>query len=1191
MRKSQPLAAALLVACIIPQAASAMPRDNVPIDLANLLPAQVVGGFKVESLYVDAAGRARGARFQHVRTGFRLDLLRIQSVPQAFILVNTPPTSDMGEPHTQEHLLLGKGKRGRAVANLDSMSLAESSAFTLQLRTCYHFNTAAGPEVFFTLLQERVDALLHPDYSDEEIRREVRNFGVVDDPVDHTLRLEEKGTVYNEMVSTYERPWQVVWKALDHLTYGPTHPAAYSSGGHPSALRELGPAAIRRFHASTHHLANMGMVASLPQEMPLEGTLVRLDTILTRLESDGGRTVAPFVSEPPLPPYAPAAPGSIALVSYPETNRQRPGPLQFRWPATLQLDAQEWVMLDLFVGAIAGDASSTLYKAFVDTSTRMVDIGATGVSSDVSELPGHPVTIAFSDVAAAKLNAADIAAIRQRMLDEIGRVASWPEGSEELAAFNDRVAAAIVEWRRYLSKMVDSPPGFGFRGVHGNWMEHLDRIDKTPGFRKSLIMSEQLQRAAELVARGKNPWRERVARWGLATVAPYAAAATPSPEMVASEDAARKQRAAAEAERLTREYQVSDVQQAIALYRRDYEAKTLELKEAERSDSGLRFVDDPPLGLDPELVYRVDRPAALPPLVVSSFHGMSSATIGLALRADVVPEEDLHLLSLLPALMTQVGVIENGVPVSHEEMAKRLRREILSLDAYFSTNHRTGRAELVLRASGNDEAESKRAIEWMQMVLTHSDWRVENLPRIRDVVDQTLARLRNTMQWPEETWVNNLADAYWRQSHPVLLATSSFLTQQHAALRLRWLLRDAGAAGGALRAFFDALDAAGARGDRADLATLLAALRGETGEAAALEAQQRAFASLPPPARKLALEAVDDLQQMLPALPDDSLAADWSYLCRRMRDDLLVAPAETLAALRRVARRLANRSGARMFLIAAPERPVVLDPQLRALAGELDPSPAATVTYSGRRIVDERIATRRPGVKPLFVGLVNPSTQGGVFLNSAPGASFADSDRELLLDFVASQLYSGGGAHSMFMKTWAAGLAYSNGLRISPGRGRLFYYAERCPDLSQTLTFVIEELKKAQLDPALTEYAIALSFRGLRSSATYEARGEAMAADLADGLSPEVVTRFHRAILEIRRMPGLAENLHRRMLRVYGQVLPGFGTKNAVDGGNFLVIGPEAQMVKYEAYLKQVEGVDTTLVRVYPRDFWMVAPQ
>ena len=43
-----------------------------------------------------------------------------------------------------------------------------------------------------------MDALLYPDYSDEEIRREVRNFGVDEDPQDGSLRLEEKGTVYNE---------------------------------------------------------------------------------------------------------------------------------------------------------------------------------------------------------------------------------------------------------------------------------------------------------------------------------------------------------------------------------------------------------------------------------------------------------------------------------------------------------------------------------------------------------------------------------------------------------------------------------------------------------------------------------------------------------------------------------------------------------------------------------------------------------------------------------------------------------------------------------------------------------------------------------------------------------------------------------------------------------------------------------
>ena len=38
----------------------------------------------------------------------------------------------------------------------------------------------------------RMDALLHPDYTDEEIRREVRNFGITENPADHTLGLEEK---------------------------------------------------------------------------------------------------------------------------------------------------------------------------------------------------------------------------------------------------------------------------------------------------------------------------------------------------------------------------------------------------------------------------------------------------------------------------------------------------------------------------------------------------------------------------------------------------------------------------------------------------------------------------------------------------------------------------------------------------------------------------------------------------------------------------------------------------------------------------------------------------------------------------------------------------------------------------------------------------------------------------------------
>ena len=50
-------------------------------------------------------------------TGFQLDLLQIESVPQAFTWVKTFATSDQGEPHTQEHLLLLRGMRGRTLGD------------------------------------------------------------------------------------------------------------------------------------------------------------------------------------------------------------------------------------------------------------------------------------------------------------------------------------------------------------------------------------------------------------------------------------------------------------------------------------------------------------------------------------------------------------------------------------------------------------------------------------------------------------------------------------------------------------------------------------------------------------------------------------------------------------------------------------------------------------------------------------------------------------------------------------------------------------------------------------------------------------------------------------------------------------------------------------------------------------------
>ena len=170
-------------------------------------------------------------------------------------------------------------------------------------------------------------------------------------------------------------------------------------------------------------------------------------------------------------------------------------------------------------------------------------------------------------------------------------------------------------------------------------------------------------------------------------------------------------------------------------------------------------------------------------------------------------------------------------------------------------------------------------------------------------------------------------------------------------------------------------------------------------------------------------------------------------------------------------------------------------------------------------------------------------------MNSAPLAGYADTSAGKLLDYLASNLYAGGGAHGVFMKTWSAGLAYSNGIRERAASGRLNYYAERTPELPQTLRFVIGELRRAGTPgPALVEYAIAESFTDTRAAATYEARGEGMAADVADGLPPDVIARFRRAILGLRQVRDLPGELQRRMLRVYGSVLPGLeGRADDVD--------------------------------------------
>src|SRR4030095_11093878 len=272
---------------------------------------------------------------------------------------------------------------------------------------------------------------------------------------------------------------------------------------------------------------------------------------------------------------------------------------------------------------------------------------------------------------------------------------------------------------------------------------------------------------------------------------PYVVIAKANSTLLAQQDSAAKQRAAAEIAVLKTRYNVTGDQEAIRKYKAEYDANTTLLERAEAT-STIKFIDNPPLTLDDQLDFKTIMLPRNIPMTGSTFNNMTSSSTGLALRLDNLPPDRLVYLAMLPELLTQTGIIKDGKPVSFEDMMQQQRQQILGLNCYYSTNARLGRAELVVKGAGNTVAESQRAVEWMNDILQSPNWTMENISRIRDLVDQVLSSKRKTMQDAEETWVNDPVAAYRAQDNPLLMATSSFLTTAHNIHRLRWMLMDAG---------------------------------------------------------------------------------------------------------------------------------------------------------------------------------------------------------------------------------------------------------------------------------------------------------------------------------------------------------------------------------------------------------------
>jgi Zn-dependent M16 (insulinase) family peptidase len=1162
----------------------------------RLKPDQKYGQFRAECVYINADSAAIGARYRHIPSGFVLDLFSIQSLPQGFFWVNSFPSSDQGEPHTCEHLVLGKGTKGRYVSSLGNMLLSESSAFTSQLRTCYHFNTAGGTSAFYTLFQEQLDALIHPTYSDEEIRREVCNMGVSVDQSDSSLHLEEKGTVYNEMVSGFESPWGEMSFRLDKMVYGDQHPLSYNSGGYPAAIRTMTPQDLRSFHDAAYHLNNMGVILAIPSDIGVNDCLNKLSDILAKIEPDAHPDGDPSKPQTRLPPPAPDPTGEIKVTHFPSKDPNQPGQLTFAWPASRNLKGGELYLAELLLSNMAGDQTSLLYQTFVDSKTRKIETAATGISGSVSSDEGNPVYITLSNVKPQFLTERMIDSLRSIILAEFARVASWTDQSPELAQFNALANSRMAERRRNLKVFLNQPPGFGMRGTGGRWLTTVSRAGDQSSFVRSLMFAPEFDFVDSLFNSGRNFWKDYIATWQLTGVKPYAAAAVPDSSLITRNEQERRERIQKFTNELKKQYAVSTDTEAIKLFKKDYDRKTDEIEREAKSIPMPQFVSDPPLTLDDQLHYDVVDLGDRGKMVVSTFDNITSTTTGLAFDLHVVPESMLVYIPALPTVMARIGVVSGDDTISYADMRQRLRQEILGLDAYFSVNPRSGRVELVARAAGSDSAETSAAFKWLNAILLDQNLSAANLPRIRDAIDQALSGARNRMRGSAESWVEIPARAYWKQTDPLLLSADCFLTQEHSLLRLRWLLREPLDRTNAdeFASFMTHLsDRAGtlSRAQLVDLVNGIANLSDSTVASAPNDSLTLQFMISRPETKAAIRQALEDLQRTIPEIPDANLAGDFSYLSRQIVADYNVPASVTLTRLTTTLGLLLHKDNVRGFMVTSDRNRSAALAEVDAVIGRLSSKGSQRQHYAFSPTIIDRLEQREASaIHPLFVGLVNDNTRSGVFVNSASSASYLDTTSDAILDFLADRLYGGHGANSMFIKTWGAGLAYSNGLRNDPSIGRMTYYAERCPDLAQTMQFVVDELKNAPRDKSLADYAVAVAFVGSRGGIDYVRRGEQMAADLTDGITPDAVTQFRRKILSLRGGDMFYEQIQNRMQTVCGLILPGYGpsaeaavTKADAD---FFTIGPEAQFQSYEKYLRSVEA-GARLYRLYPRDFWL----
>ena len=390
------------------------------------------------------------------------------------------------------------------------MRLGAHSAETHPDMVCYHFRASVGPEDFLDLTAAMMTALLRPDYTDEEIRREVAHVEAVPGPAG-TLRLEEKGTVYNEMVATVQEQNSVIWQQVRALGYGAGHPLAHDAGGLPEGIRALGPEEVRRFHAANYHLGpNMAMVAVVPLTWSAEDYLARLQAVLARVEPE-----PPRLRYPTLPAPRPVQPPGIRIGKFPSADQSSAQGVVLAWPPLVGPTLREELRIGLLLSVLGSGDASLLHRDLVDGKTRLIDTGATGVGTYIDDGLLPMPTVSLGGLRLDTVTRPVLGRLRTLVQRRIRWLADLPAGSPELLQVAERARALLAAQRRGVLRALDDAPGFGDSNGAAGWHRYLDTLEREGGFQAPLLPEAVFAELERDLAGGTNLWRAIAERAGL----------------------------------------------------------------------------------------------------------------------------------------------------------------------------------------------------------------------------------------------------------------------------------------------------------------------------------------------------------------------------------------------------------------------------------------------------------------------------------------------------------------------------------------------------------------------------------------------------------------------------------------------------------------------------------------------------